>query len=306
MKELFLKKQTWIVPEDLNIYIITGEECNCKCKYCVGCLKENIYKKKITDKKYYKKLSNMLKSLRNEIWSVTILGGEPTISPRIFNILKIIKDYKFKKVMTTNGILLKNKSFLSKINKSSLDHLNISRHDFNDKKNSILFQNVNVPNTKELKIIVKNIKSSIKLRINCNLIKGHIDNVNNLKKFINHVKNIGINEISFSELSHMDNDYITKKKIIDFCNKNRVSINNLITQIKKDKKFKLISEDIKEDYKSKIFNFIYKDTKIQIRTVNTSLKEKELFSHRNKIYSLKFHPNAILSASWNPCKKIVL
>jgi MoaA/NifB/PqqE/SkfB family radical SAM enzyme len=295
---LNLGKQKLEIPEKLNVYLITGYECNCRCKYCVGC-PEECKNKIINEKEYYEKLENVLKKLKKHLWSITILGGEPTISPRIFGIFDIIKKYSFKKVLTTNGIMLKNSEFLNKLNDSSLDHLNISRHCITDKGNGISFGNKNIPSLKELGIIVDSLNSGIKVRINCNLIKGHIDSFEKLKKFIKQIKSVGIYEISFSELAKMDKDYIVPKNVIDFCNENRVLIYDILKKIRKDKNFKIIKEEVKEDYGSFVMHAIYDGVNFEIRTVNTSLKEKQLAIHKNKIYSLKFHPNGVLSASWD-------
>ncbi len=302
MKKTEINDKIWQLPENLNMYIITGDECNCKCKYCIGCIKKGIYKEKISDANYYKRLSKVLKILGSKIKSITILGGEPTISPRLINILRIIKKHPSKQVMTSNGIMLKDIKFLNKINKSNLVHVNISRHDKNDEKNQGLFQNKNSPTEVELKKIIKSLKQ--KVRINCCLIKEHVDNLNELIAFLDFCKKVGAKDVLISQLSSITKEYIAEEHIIKFCNSNKVLIDPIIKEMKKHPQFHFVKE-VKFDFKTEN-DFTYKGLNIRTRKTDSTLKEKLLVRNKNKLYDLKFHPNGILSGSRDPKKMIVL
>ena len=285
------------------MYILTGDECNCSCRYCLGRMNPEVYGGKISNEDYYQRLSNTLKSLDNNVRSLIIFGGEPTISPRIFGILDVIKGHNSRKVMITNAIKLKDNSFLRRINKSDLDIMCISRHDTNEEGNRYLFRNNNIPDKEELKVITENLKSNP--GFTCNLIKDHIDNLGKVKAYLSQAKEIGINNISFLELATIDKDFPVRNEVIKYCDETRVSINGIVEQMKKDKSFVLINEEARRGSNQKLFDFTYGDANVQMRTVNTVFEEKKLEEDKNILYSLKFHPKGVLSASWDP-RKFVL
>lgn len=67
--------------------------------------------------------------LKKDITSIYITGGEPTLHKNIFSIIEMVKKKGFSKVcIITNGILLKDKNFVSKLKKSGIDEIIFSVH----------------------------------------------------------------------------------------------------------------------------------------------------------------------------------
>ncbi len=79
--------------------------CNFKCKFC--------YNKELTSFKYFKKSKRelieekdffaFLESKKKMLDGVVITGGEPTVSPGLYNFIKKIKALGFKVKLDTNG-----------------------------------------------------------------------------------------------------------------------------------------------------------------------------------------------------------
>ena len=79
--------------------------CNFKCKFC--------YNKELTSFKYFKKSKRelieekdffaFLESKKKMLDGVVITGGEPTVSPGLYNFIKKIKSLGFKVKLDTNG-----------------------------------------------------------------------------------------------------------------------------------------------------------------------------------------------------------
>jgi len=66
----------------------------------------------------------LMKSLH--IKSLGLLGGEPTLHPKILSIVRLSKKYIPKVTLYTNGRRLRNKNFVKNLKKSGLDFVNFS------------------------------------------------------------------------------------------------------------------------------------------------------------------------------------
>ncbi len=75
----------------------------------------------------FDKIEDYLKLMRSlKIKSVGLLGGEPTQHPKLLEIVKLIKKYKFKVTLYTNGRKLNDEDFARKLKKVGLDFVNFS------------------------------------------------------------------------------------------------------------------------------------------------------------------------------------
>lgn len=88
-----------------HLDIVTSHLCNKRCKFCID-------KFIRTDSKLIslETVENFLKKVRetcDEELEVLLLGGEPTILPTetLISMCNLIHNYKFKVIMSTNGIL---------------------------------------------------------------------------------------------------------------------------------------------------------------------------------------------------------
>ncbi len=141
----------------MNYSIVTPGICKAQCSFCI---QETIVRKSPT---YLDKLSEYLDTLVDDIErgfidrkyvEINITGGEPTEYDRLADMLNILhqrKDYFNKIVMTTNGhYLIDNWDIISSI----IDHLNISRHHYDDKVRRAIF-GIKTISDDELKKITK-------------------------------------------------------------------------------------------------------------------------------------------------------
>ena len=55
--------------------------------------------------------------IENNVQNITLIGGEPTLHPNFFDIVKYIADKDCHISIVTNGLVLKNKSFCDKLKK---------------------------------------------------------------------------------------------------------------------------------------------------------------------------------------------
>ena len=77
--------------------LVVTHECNKHCKFCID---------KYRGQCEYITLANvekaLLKAKEQNLKEILIVGGEPTLHPNIIDIAKLIKDYGFKSILTTN------------------------------------------------------------------------------------------------------------------------------------------------------------------------------------------------------------
>lgn len=115
-----------------NFSIVVPGTCNGKCSFC------NWLHMKTCDN-YLEKLKEVLVGLPENFTQISLTGGEPTTSQLFSNILNLIKKHKTrwpKVVLTTNGETLVPAQL-----KGIINHINISRHHYNDWINQQIFRN---------------------------------------------------------------------------------------------------------------------------------------------------------------------
>lgn len=119
-----------------NISLIMPVGCNAKCSFCYWKKSDGI----TIDR--FKFICDTLPIIFEQI---SITGGEPTLDSNLIEYLKIARK-RFKKiVLNTNGFKLMKEHF------KYVDHVNISRHHYDDLINNNIFQTITVPNMLKLK-----------------------------------------------------------------------------------------------------------------------------------------------------------
>ena len=117
--------------QNTNLSIVMPGGCNGKCDFC-------FWKKSKPCDNYLEKLNDIMYSLPSQFYQLSITGGEPTLSPYLENVLNLIDRNIFTHtVLTSNGSkLLESISMLE----GKIDHVNISRHHFEDSINDSIFK----------------------------------------------------------------------------------------------------------------------------------------------------------------------
>lgn len=209
----------------LTLYIHINKICNARCGFC------NIYKQNEPKTKFdFDKLSEVLIELiaMNKLGRIAITGGETFLDIELLdNLLSIIKEIVKNPIVTINT----NASMLFKIyqlkNIDVLTEIRISRHHYLDKDNDYIF-GIKCATLSEISEAVQKYGNIIKL--NCNLIKGHIDSVEEISNYLDTVSTIGVSEVGFVGLMPF-NEYCIEH-YVDYSNfefsNNFLRVRNLI------------------------------------------------------------------------------
>lgn len=169
------------VNQNAYISVVATNNCQCNCTYCINSATDR--HKNLPIEKALRNIGELTDYINNEP-EVIILGGEPTMHPQIFDLirgLKKLKRYGFKafgKVrITTNGIRLKDPKFLRELVNSGIDGINISWHNNNEF----------MPLYELMQIVsrVHEQNPGCKVRINTNVWRGNHDTVPQLLNLVN-------------------------------------------------------------------------------------------------------------------------
>lgn len=275
-----------------NIYCITTYRCNHRCDFCLF----RFNKEKECDiKKYLLNLEYCIKESKDRIY-IKITGGEPFIYPtllkEIFLLANKYKDKIYRIGVGTNGSIIF-PDFLNDVNIKT--HIYVSRHNMDDLSIGWLTRDINNPN--------------IDYRFNCNLIKGGVDNIDKINKYIHLAYINKVKFITFRELNniYLDNNENYDSNILDY---KKYYINNKVSikDIKLPNNFKLSKVD-GNPYDTNYWYWykspdLPKKTSVKFRVID----EKKLTVY-NKIFKgvdeYTIHPSGRVTGCWDKDTKII-
>lgn len=170
-----------------NFSIVLPGPCQAKCDFC-------FWYQKPTDPEWMGKLKHTLDNLPDCFEQISITGGEPTLSPYFESTLAQIgmrrKKYK-KVVLTTNGVMLLN--YMDEVDRV-VDHVNISRHHWDDAMNAAIFKTTSLPSRDHLQSFSRRLKN--KLTFNCVINKMTVDE---MYKFLAFSHGLGVDNVCFRQ-----------------------------------------------------------------------------------------------------------
>jgi len=110
--------------------ILANKDCPLHCKMCFDWKnpQDNLKNKMVNFEKYIKGLAEFI----NYPLEINILGGEPLMEDCIFDLIKLISDYGFISIISTNGYLI-DENMAKRIMESPLSGLAISLESLNGK-----------------------------------------------------------------------------------------------------------------------------------------------------------------------------
>jgi len=258
-----------------NFTIVLPGPCQANCDFC-------FWKREENESSFLKSLKRVLKKLPNSFTQISISGGEPSLSPVFEESLNLIKKYKnkgkFNKVvLTSNGINL------MEYDLSGIDHINISRHHFNEGINREVFKTKNVPDSYELEKINKYI-NKFGIDVNYNVVLTKENETLEIGGFIDFAKQTGASSLTFRN---------------QYGNYGLSKVEDIVVNLWKHKPFTISTCPVC------ITNtYIIKGMKVKFHSSDYEPTESEKFNE-NEVYELILHPSGNLTRDWE-AKKIIL
>ena len=305
------------VYKNFNLSIFVDDKCNADCKFCVAQLRYEhkglLYQKDhiIDDKEYIDRLRRVLETIRPLNPSISITGGEPTISNRLVSILELVNELGFRKrTITTNGSglfrVINNKTILQHLIDNKFDHLNISRVCIDEKLNKEIMQYEPglYCSNEMIKEISKQVKNTnLKIRMSCVLLSQSVHTVNQIKEYVDFYKAYGINNFIFRQLMDYDHKAVNKEKI-EYCDKNKVDLNEIWKEIESHPEMKPYLNLLGYYYYVEIYK--YNSCTIASESANLEQQYFEKDKHKNMVYEMIFHTNGNLCGSWIPDEEVLM
>lgn len=305
------------VYKNFNLSIFIDDYCNADCKFCVAQLRYEhrslLYKKdKLPDSEYLARLEKVLTEIRPLNPSISITGGEPSLSKKLLPVLEIVDELGFRKrTITTNGShLLDNingNTVIENLIKYHWDHLNISRTSPSDKLNQEIMRyncSEGYCDNNMLKTILDiSNNSSLKHRLSCLLLQDSVNSVDKIKEFVDYYIGLGANNFIFRELMDYDATAVNQEKI-DYCVSNKVKLNDIWKDFEKYPELEPYMNILGYYYYVEIYK--YKNATIASESADLNQQSKEFAAHPDTIYEMVFHPNGNLCGSWIDKEKILM
>ncbi|MGF7010621.1 cyclic pyranopterin phosphate synthase [Lachnospiraceae bacterium PF1-22] len=296
------------VYTNANFSIVIDKKCNAACDFCVEALRSKARNSKLDDSAYLEQLDTVLKLMRSLNTSISITGGEPTISSKLLAVLKKVNDYGFRKrVITTNGSHLlsmssEGKTILDHIIENRFNHLNISKASFNEADNySLMHYSEGCTTNDDLRIIIPRAnKNNLQVRMSCVINKKGIYTFEDVIQYIEFYNRMGCNQFVFRELMNYKFDKDSNREKERFYKQNFVDIQPAILDfIEKDDQFQLIKEV--KGYYYNVLVYQYGDCSVCFEKANlVKMKERD-----SKIYEFILHENGRLCGSWDDSEELI-
>ena len=298
------------VYKNFNFSIFVDDYCNADCKFCVAQLryahKNAMYNKphiKDSDT-YLNRLDYILRLIRPLNPSVSITGGEPTLSPILPNILKLVEKYGFRKrTITTNGSGLLRQCdgdyILNHLINNHWDHLNISRVSSDDIINKQIMRYncedsyCNMSMLKDILTVTNN--SNLHHRLSCLLLKESVCSVHKMKKYIDDYANIGVNNFIFRELMDYNHTAINTEKM-DYCDTNKVKLYDIWNQFSEYPEFVPYLNILGYYYYVEIYKYL--GMTVASESADLKIQDREKIRNPNIVYEMVFHNNGNLCGGW--------
>lgn len=304
--------------KNLNLSIFVDDECNADCRFCVAQLRyehrKQLYRKEhiSDDAQYLSRLREVLEAVRPLNPSVSITGGEPTISPRLLPIIRMVDELGFRKrTITTNGSGLLNasegKTIVEHLIENGFDHLNISRVcPAEDKNKGIMRYAPGTPycSNEHIKQIAEITSGgNMRIRMSCILLRSSVKNTADIKEYVDHYRQYGIDNFIFRQLMDYDHKAVNLEKIA-YCDENKVDLNTVWEEMEKDPEITPYMNLLGYYYYVELYD--YHGCRVAGESADLEQQYREKKKHPDVIYEMVFHTDGVLAGSWIPSEEILM
>jgi len=207
------------VSEPYIALYVKFKGCNASCSFCEY-MNDS---KKFNEDKFYKVLEQLMSQIK--IFKINFTGGEPTLNYDLFK--RIVKNTREK--LNVNFTLNTNGYNMNKLFEDGtyeyFDSISLSRHHWIDELNEIILK-TKAPSTEDIKRYRGAFSDEDKMIFHCacNLIKGYIDNKEDIFRYLEYLSEIGVESTGFSDLMPLNQwckDHLVNYNILDLVDNKR-------------------------------------------------------------------------------------
>ena len=180
-------------------------ECNARCKWCVEKIGYHP-----TNREDWQTIGKAAIDTGKK--NIILLGGEPTLFRDLKLLIDMLLAAERHVYVTTNGSRI-NREFVES-NLRGISGLNISVHHYELKKNAditgLLINKLTLQGG-----IVSAREQNIRVRLNCNAIRGYIDNEEKIHKYLKFVKEMFADCARFAELKLDTDSFVDLQTVLE-------------------------------------------------------------------------------------------
>ena len=239
------------IYKNINLQVVVGKQCNYSCSFCIENDQISSGVTKIPNGIFAEIFGDLIRAYRGQgvlPW-ISITGGEPTLFPeRLALIYRALNDWGIaeRANVNTNGINLKCLEPMKGI------RINLSRHHYCEGKSEEIFggrcSNYDIGESTVLQ---------------CVMMKGYIDSVAEIKRYMDFYGGIGAKGFSFRGLSTLDAGKQYEKEV-NYSAAKAIDFFAIVNEVTNDPDFEFLQQKIGDHYwfeiykyKGKIVRFTY-------------------------------------------------
>jgi len=195
----------------LRLYVKLTDYCNAHCMFCAN---ENSCDYGQIDLNKLEYVIRYLYSL-DRLHGISITGGEPLTNPDLlFKLLDMIYQINpdIEVQISTNGYNILKLLEYPLVN--NLESIHISRHHYEDETNYQIFKSCSVASADDIIALQEGLEDKKIININTIVMKDYISNLQEIKRMLDHVGELGVYKNGFVSLMKC-NPY-TEKQFINF------------------------------------------------------------------------------------------
>lgn len=300
------------VYANANLSIYSAQTCNARCRFCVEELRpasrgKELARQKIIERDdvaYFERLEQTLDALRPLHPSISITGGEPSLDPRLPDILQMLAAKEARqRTMTTNGTGLLHvrggQPLLDHIVAAGIAHLNISRAHPDAETNRRLMILPGGLSDGQLRDVVSQAREGpTRVRLSCVLLREAIGDMDGILRYLEFAAALGVDNVIFRQLMQTDPGTVAPNSVVRYSDAQRVLLEPLLDRISRDNRFTFQRQIVGYYYYVEVWRYAGMDVVFE----EADLAQLETARRRDRglIHELVFHPNGRLATTWQP------
>ncbi len=295
-----------------NFSVYSAQTCNGKCPFCVEGLRPASRGRALEVQRtverdnvvYFSALEASLDALRPLSPTISITGGEPSIDPRLPEILRICRRYNSpRRTITSNasGLLevREGKRVIDWIVESGIHHLNISRAHPDCRRNAEIMHLSEGLTIDELKHVIDAANSGgARVRLSCVLLREGVDRLEAIKGYLRFAHTLGVDNVIFRQLMGIDRRTVLENHVVRYTERQRIMLEPILDEISADPEFR---------FQRQIVGYYYYVEVWESHGIDVVFEEADLAQLEGTkaempgiIHELIFHPSAKLASTWQP------
>ncbi len=300
------------VYANANFSIYSAQLCNAKCPFCVEELRPASRGNELElqrtvepdDAKYFAALESSLNVMRPLAPTISITGGEPSIDPRLPEILRIARRFDSpRRSLTTNGSglldLREGDRVIDWVTQTGVDHLNISRAHWDfDRNAKIMILPTGLTDEQLRDVVSHSNANGTRVRLSCALLDEAVDSLDAIKKYLAFAESIGVDNVIFRQLMTIDHDTVLKNHVVRYSARQRVRLEPILDQISGDCDFAFQRQIVGYYYYVEVWK--HHGIDVVFEEADLAQLERTKRDETGVIHELIFHPDARLASTWQP------